>query len=39
MVRARDRSNNDQDLAHITSESLEVNLRDSVVCVNMAILT
>ncbi|DBB17346.1 TPA: hypothetical protein ACH3X3_014387 [Trebouxia sp. C0006] len=24
MVRARDRSNNDQDLAHITSESLEV---------------
>ncbi len=39
MVRARDRSDNDQDLAHIISESMEVNLRDFVVSVNMAVLT
>ena len=39
MVRARDCSDNDQDLAHITSESMVVSLCDSVVCVNIFMLT
>ncbi len=39
MVRARDCSDNNKDLAHIVSESTEVSLCDSVLCVNMAILT
>ncbi len=38
MVRALDRSSHDQDLAYIISESMEVSLCASVVCVNMAIL-
>ena len=39
MVRARDCSDNDKDLAHIVSESMGVSLCDSVVCVNMATVT
>ncbi len=39
MVRARGCSDNNQDLAHIISESMVVSLCDSVVYANMAMLT
>ncbi len=39
MVRARGCSDNNQDLAHIISESMVVSLCDSVVCANMAMST
>ena len=39
MVRACDCGDNNQDLAHVISESMVVSLCDSVVCVNMNMLT
>ncbi len=39
MVRARDCGDNNQDLAHVISESMVVSLCASVVCVNMNMLT